>query len=167
MFYTVDGTLLEEHGITGLEVSSFKHKFGYGGNDNSIRSIRLRNRLRTPTTSDNELWCNYFQHCSQYVEDYSLFSSKPHWDEINWPSRGNVCNNGLDIGTKVLTGEDLMLMMTESYPMNQHPIQGGKLQQSRHTLPMPHLDLKMELIVVMIIMGNPYPMRHHTNHTPS
>ena len=125
MFYTVDGTLLEEHGITGLEVSSFKHKFGYGGNDNSIRSIRLRNRLRTPTTSDNELWCNYFQHSSQYVEDYSIL-----------------------------------------YPINQHPIQGSKLQQPRH-IPMPHLDLKMELIVVMKIMENPYPMRHHTDQPPS
>ena len=98
IFYIVDGTLLEEHGITGLEVSSFKHKFGYGGNDNSIRSIRLRNRLRIPTTSENELWCNYFQHCSQYVEDYSLSSSEPSCDEINWPSsaspHGINCNNG-------------------------------------------------------------------------
>jgi len=60
IFYTVDGTLMEEHGITELELSSFKHKFGYGGNDNtinnSIRSIRLRHQLRTPTTSDNEFY---------------------------------------------------------------------------------------------------------------
>ena len=80
IFYTMNGTLLEEHGTTELEPSKFKHKFGY--------------------PSDNELWCNYFQHSSQYVEYYSLSSSEPSWDEINLPSTHRInCNNGLGIST--------------------------------------------------------------------
>ena len=145
----MDGTLLEEHGITGLELSSFKHKFGYGGNNNSIQSIRLRhggndnvirsiqlrNWLQTPTTSDNELWCNYFQHCSQYVEDYSLSSSKTPWDEINWPSRSNdECNK--KYYTSRVSGTNGRGFDVDDerilHPMNQHQIQGNKVQQPRH-----------------------------------
>ena len=89
IFYNADGTLLEERGITGLELSSLKQKFRYGGNDNSTR-----HRLPIPTTSDKELWSNYFLHSSRYFEDYTSSISHLHWEEINWPSRDyDQCNS--------------------------------------------------------------------------
>ena len=52
--------------------------------------------------------------------------------------------------------------------MNQQPIQGSKLQQATTKacpIDMPHLNLTMELIVVIVIMENPYPMyQPHADH---
>lgn len=83
-------------------------------------------------------------------------------DVIAASNNGINCNNGLGIGTNG-RGFDID---EEPHPMNQHPIQGNKLRQPRG-YPMLHLDLQKELIVVMIIMETPYPMRHHTDHPPS